>query len=97
MENLPRRIDRMLEQVQAETMKTESEAANARAALTDSFPRAEELLQVRQDRDRLVAALARVDDSSVPAQRAALATASRPPIPRATPDVVVHPRLSPRR
>lgn len=97
VENLPRRIDRMLEQVQAETMKTESEAANARAALTDSFPRAEELLQVRQDRDRLVAALARVDDSSVPAQRAALATASRPPIPRATPDVVVHPRLSPRR
>ena len=58
VENLPRRLERVLDDVEMETSKIEREAERARAGLVDAFPRAAELADVRAKRDRLSAELA---------------------------------------
>jgi len=58
VENLPRRLERVLEDVEMDTTKINREAEKAQAGLVDSFPRATELASVRATRDRLAAELA---------------------------------------
>lgn len=58
VENLPRRLERVLEDVEMDTTKINREAEKAQAGLVDVFPRAGELAQVRATRDRLSAELA---------------------------------------
>ncbi|WP_232211570.1 SNF2-related protein [Nocardioides sp. CF8] len=56
--NLPRRLERVLADVEMDTTKITREAAKARAGLIDVFPRAGELAEIRETRDRLSADLA---------------------------------------
>lgn len=58
VENLPRRLERVLEDVEMDTTKISREAQKAQAGLVDAFPRAGELTAVRATRDRLSAELA---------------------------------------
>jgi len=58
VENLPRRLERVLEDVEMDTTKINREAEKAQAGLVDAFPRAAELEGVRATRDRLAAELA---------------------------------------
>ncbi|GAW47930.1 MULTISPECIES: SNF2-related protein [unclassified Nocardioides] len=58
VENLPRRLERVLEDVEMDTTKITREAEKAQAGLVDAFPRADELATVRATRDRLAAELA---------------------------------------
>jgi hypothetical protein len=58
VENLPRRLERVLEDVEMDTTKITREAEKAQAGLVDAFPRAGELAEVRATRDRLSAELA---------------------------------------
>jgi N12 class adenine-specific DNA methylase/SAM-dependent methyltransferase len=58
VENLPRRLERVLDDVEMDTTKITREAEKAQAGLVDAFPRAGELAEVRAKRDRLSAELA---------------------------------------
>jgi len=58
VENLPRRLERVLDDVEMDTTKINREAEKAHAGLVDVFPRAGELAEVRAKRDRLSAELA---------------------------------------
>lgn len=58
VENLPRRLERVLDDVEMDTTKINREAEKARDGLGDVFPRAGELAEVRAKRDRLSAELA---------------------------------------
>ena len=58
VENLHRRLERVLDDVEMDTGKITWEAEKAQAGLVDVFPRAGELAEVRATRDRLSAELA---------------------------------------
>ncbi len=58
VENLPRRLERVLDDVEMDTTKINREVEKARDGLGDVFPRAGELAEVRAKRDRLSAELA---------------------------------------
>ncbi|WP_162529925.1 helicase-related protein [Nocardioides caldifontis] len=58
VENLPRRLERVLDDVEMDTGKINRDAERAQAGLVDVFPRARELTEVRATRDRLSAELA---------------------------------------
>jgi hypothetical protein len=58
IENLPRRLERVLDDVDVDTGRLNREADKARDGLLDTFPRKAELEEVRTRRDRLAAELA---------------------------------------
>ena len=58
VENLPRRLERVLDEVEMDTTKFTREAQKARDGLADVFPRAGELAEIRAKRDRLSSELA---------------------------------------
>ena len=58
VENLPRRLERVLADVEMDAGKINREAEKARAGIVDAFPRAAEASEVRAKRDRLSAELA---------------------------------------
>ena len=80
MENLPRRLERVLEDVEMDTTKINREAEKAQAGLVDAFPRAGELAEVRAQRDRLSAELA-ADSAERAAGEHATEHASSSPAP----------------
>ena len=93
IENLPRRLERVLEDVEMDTTKINREAEKAQAGLVDAFPRAGELASVRATRDRLAAELAadsseRSDGDLVPGQDST-ANGSQPS------ELVARPALTP--
>ncbi len=71
VENLPRRLERVLEDVEMDTTKINREAEKAKAGLVDAFPRADELTRVRATRDRLAAELAADSTENLEGDRAA--------------------------
>jgi hypothetical protein len=70
VENLPRRLERVLEDVEMDTGKINREAEKARSGLVETFPRAAELEEVKALRDRLAAELAADSAGKAVAERA---------------------------
>lgn len=58
MENLPRRLERVLDDVEMDTAKINREAEKAHAGVAEVFPRAAELAAAKATRDELAAELA---------------------------------------
>jgi len=95
IENLSRRLERVLEDVEMDTTKINREAEKAQAGLVDAFPRAAELASVRATRDRLAAELAadsteKAEGGSPGAQEPA-ANGSQPPDPTTRPALALPP------
>ncbi len=90
VENLPRRLERVLDDVETDTTKINREAERAHAGLADVFPRAGELAEVRAKRDRLSAELAADSAEQASGEQAAeqhsAPNGSQPNTPTTVPD-----------
>ncbi len=91
VENLPRRLERVLADVEMDATKINREAEKAQAGLVDAFPRASELASVRATRDRLAAELAADGAEKAVGDRTAgqdpAANGSQQPVPAARPAI----------